>query len=201
VRITPRPTDHGALGHYRVAQTVSLVAVQTTTGSLFTFRWTDTTRLAVITKLRLEFLQTANATAALFPLWQAFIARSFTGADTLGTTVTITGNNMKKRTNMGTTLVQEIRYANTSAGLAAGTRTLDANPVFELPCHIMTTISTTGLGMTTYRKDLDIDVGDGIHPIVLGTSEGLVIKGNTNFGAAGTGTLSVDLSWMEVTAY
>lgn len=200
LRTTPRPMDHGALGHYRVAQTISLVAAQTTTGSLFTVRWTASTQLVVLTKIRLEFLQTGNHTANLNTKAQVFAARAFTTADSGGTAITLTGNNAKKRTSMGTSLMGDMRFASTSAGLTVGTRTLDSNPIFEMPIYIITT-ATVATVMPTFRKDLDIDVSDGTHPYVFASSEGLVVKMSNNFGAAGTADLGIDLSWAEVTAY
>jgi hypothetical protein len=197
LRTSPRPLD-AFLGHYRLATTVALVVTQAANGTLFSFRWGDATRFCVLQKLRLEILQTAAATATIMPSYQAFIARSFTVSDSAGTAITITGSNMKKRTNMGTTLVTDIRKSAVAAGLTAGTRTLDAEPIIEL---------TTNSAITTpnaiaYRKELEMDSGDGLHPYVFAQNEGFIVRGPTVvFGAAGTANLLVDVAWAEVTAY
>jgi len=171
---------------------------QAANGTLFSFRWGDATRFCVLQKLRLEIMQTAAATATIMPSYQAFIARSFTASDSAGTAITITGNNMKKRTTMGTTLVTDIRKSAVAAGLTAGTRTLDAEPIIELATN--STITTPNA--ITYRKELEMDAGDGIHPYVFAQNEGFIVRGPTVvFGAAGTANLLVDLAWAEVAAY
>ena len=198
IRMAPRPIEHGALGHYRLATTVPLVVTQAANGTLFSFRWGDATRLCVIQKLRLGILQTAAATATLFERYQVFIARGFSLSDSVGTAIVMTGNNMKKRTNMGSTLVTDIRKSAVAAGLTVGTRVLDADPVLELEhAHMITTAN-----INVVEKQLDTDAGDGVHPWVLAQNEGLIVRGPTTvFGAAGTADLLVELAWAEVAAY
>ena len=198
VRTVPKPIEYGALGHYRVAATVGLLATQAANGTLFSFRWGDATRFAVITKLRLSIMQTTAATATIMPNFNVFVARGFSVSDSAGTAVTLTGNNMKKRTSMGTSLVTDIRYSAATAGLTVGTRTLDAQPILVMPTQ--QTITTPNA--TLYQVELDVGVGDGNHPIVLAQNEGIIIQGpSVVFGAAGTANLVVDMSWAEVTAY
>jgi hypothetical protein len=199
VRVTPRPIDYGTLGHYRIAQNIALVVTQAANGSLFSFRWGDATRLCVVSKIRLTVVQTAVQTATIFTNFQVFLARSFTVSDSVGTAVTLTGNNMKKRTSMGTTLVTDMRFSAVAAGLTAGTRTLDAAPILEMPTQqLITTLPT----FDYYVSELEIGAGDGNHPIVLAQNEGFIVRGPTvAFGAAGTANLVVEVSWAEVTAY
>ena len=197
-RITPRPLEYGAFGHYRLATTVALVVSQAANGSLLSFRWGDATRLCVINKVKISCLQTAAATATIMPSFQVFVARAFTASDSVGTAITLTGNNMKKRTSMGTTLITDIRKSAVAAGLTVGTRTLDAEPILELAANQ----SITTPNATIYIAELDIGAGDGNHPIVLAQNEGLVVRGPTVvFGVAGTANLLVEISWAEVTAY
>ena len=198
VRITPKPLEYGAFGHYRVAATIPLVVTQAANGTVFSFRWGDASRIAVITKLRLSCMQTAAATATIAPNFNAFIVRSFTVSDSAGTAVTLTGNNMKKRTSMGTSLVTDIRYSAVAAGLTAGTRTLDTQPIMVLPAQ--QTITT--INPTLYTQELDVGVGDGNHPVTLAQNEGIIIQGpSIVFGAAGTANLVVDMSWAEAASY
>jgi hypothetical protein len=198
LRTMSRPLDHGSLGHYRLATTVALVVTQAANGTLFSWRWGDATRFAVLQKLRLSLLQTAAATATIMPSYQAFMARSFTASDSAGTAITLTGNSMKKRTNMGTTLVTDIRKSAVAAGLTAGTRTLDADPFMEMATN--STITTPNA--VVYEKELEIDMAHGPHPYVFAQNEGFIIRGPTVvFGAAGTANLLVDISWAEVAAF
>lgn len=201
-RVTLRPTDYGALGYYRLATTIPLAVTQAANGSLFSFRWGDATRFCVLYYIRLEESMTsATATAAIIDeRYQVFIARSFTASDSVGTAITLTGNNMKKRTNMGTTLVTDIRVSAVAAGLTVGTRTLDANPIMELQTMVLAAIPTANFVMP-YSKLLDMRNGDE-SPIVLAQNEGFIVRGPTTvFGAAGTANLIVDIAWAEVTAY
>lgn len=202
LRSTIRPVDYGALGSYRVAQTVGLVVTQAANGTLFSFRWADATRFCVIHYLRLQEIQTsATATAALNDLrYQVFIARGFTASDSAGTAITLTGNSMKKRTSMGTSLVTDIRFSTVAAGLTAGTRTLDSNPILELQTNVLAVFPTAGFSQP-FSKELDLTNGQD-SPIVLAQNEGLIVRGPTTvFGAAGTGNLLVDMSWSEVTSF
>jgi hypothetical protein len=199
LRTTPRPLEYSGFGHYRLATTVALVATQAANGTLFSFRWGDATRFCVLEKLRLELIQTSAATATIMPSYQVFIGRVFSVSDSAGSAITITGNNMKKRTStMNTTLVSDIRKSTAIAGLTAGTRTLDAEPIIEMATN--STITTPN--PIVYRKELEMDQGDGVHPYVFAQNEGFIVRGPTVvFGAAGTANLLIDLAWAEVAAY
>jgi hypothetical protein len=145
----------------------------------------------------LQFLQTAAATATISPTFDIVLARSFTASDSAGTAITLTGNSMKKRTGMGTTLVTDIRKSAVAAGLTAGTRTLDADPVLSMPV----TSTITAVNTSLYAADLDFDSGTA-HPIVFSQNEGFIVRGpSIVFGAAGTANLIVDVAWAEVTAF
>lgn len=197
MRVTNRPMDHGSFGQYRLATTVSLVATQAANGTLFSFRWADATRLCIPFFIRLTSVQTAAATGTIAPSFQVFIARSFTVSDSAGTAITLTGNNMKKRTSMGTTLVTDIRKSAVAAGLTVGTRTLDAEPILELP-----TIQTvTTINNTMYSNNVDFTNALD-HPEVFAQNEGFIVRGPTVvFGAAGTANLLVEVAWAEALAY
>jgi hypothetical protein len=141
--------------------------------------------------------QTAVATATIAPVFEVFVARSFSASDSVGTALTLTGNSFKKRTSMGTTLVTDIRKSAVAAGLTAGTRTLDGDPLMQLG-----TIQTvTNVNTTTYSKTVDFT--DGMdHPLLLATNEGFIVRGPTIiFGAAGTANLLVEMQWVELTSY
>jgi hypothetical protein len=196
VRVVQKPFEYGAFGHYRLSATIPLVVSQAALGTLFSFRWGDATRVCSLLFLRLTCLQTAVATATIFPRFQVVIARGFTASDTVGTAITLTGNNMKTRTSMGTTLVTDIRQSAVAAGLTAGTRTLDANPILDMPTQ--QTITTADQQM--YVKDMLIPAG--LHPHVFAQNEGFIVRGPTTvFGIAGTADLTVDIAWLESTVF
>jgi hypothetical protein len=194
----PKPDEYGSLGHYRFARIIAIQVNQTSNVSLGAFRWSDATRFCIIKKIRLSCLQTAAATATIFPRFQVFVARSYTANDSSGVALTLTGNSFKKRTNMGTTLVGDIRVSNVAAGLTAGTRTLDADPIIDMSTQ--QTITTPN--NVRYDAELDIGAGDGNCPVILAQNEGIIVRGPTTaFGAAGTADLVWDMSWAEVNAY
>lgn len=184
----------GALGHYRLATTVPLVVTQAANGTLFSFRWGSAARLCYPVYIRLSVMQTAIATATINPRYQVFVARGFTASDSAGTQITTTGNNMKKRTIMPTSLVIDIRKSAIAAGLTAGTRTLDAEPILELATNSTITV----LNNTLYSQELDLTQRVE-HPLVFAQDEGLIVRGPTTvFGAAGTADLVVELAWAEL---
>jgi hypothetical protein len=196
-RVIHRPLAYGSLGHYKLAQVIGLLATQAANGTLFSFRWGNASNLCVITSLRISLVQTAAATATIMPTYQVFWARSFSASDTSGTAVTLTGNNMKQRTSMGTTLVTDIRFSAAAAGLTAGTRTLDSAPVLTL----LTNSTITTPNSTIYANDLDLD-NRGVHPMVFAQNEGFIVRGPTVvFGAAGTANLVVEVGWAEVAGF
>ena len=197
MRVTNRPIDHGALGHYRLATTVPLVVTQAANGTLFSFRWGNSSNLCVPLFMRLEVMQTAAATATIMPSFQVLIARNFTTSDSAGTALTLTGNAFKKRTSMGTTLVTDIRKSAVAAGLTAGTRTLDTDAMMEMSTQQVITTPN----ITAYNKIIDF-TNAGDHPLVLAQNEGIIVRGPTVvFGAAGTANLLVEMAWAEVAAY
>jgi hypothetical protein len=197
LRTTIRPTEYGAFGQYRLATTVPLVVTQAANGTVFSFRWGDASRLCVIQDIRLQFMQTAAATATIMPVFSVFQARAWSVSDSAGTALTLTTNSFKKRTTMGTTLVTDIRKSALAAGLTAGTRTLDADPVLQLAVNSSITTPNASL----YVNDLDLDSGTA-HPLIFTQNEGFIVQGpSIVFGAAGTANLLVDVAWAEVAAF
>lgn len=204
-RTTGRPIDHGAFGHYRLAMTSGTMAAAAVAGSeLFQFRWTDATRLCMVQKVLISAGANAAATAAGLVNFDLFIARSWSAAGTGGTAATLTGNNQKVRSTMGTTLLGEARCA-TTAALGAGTKTLDAQPIGNVFAGIGTGAITTALNLNFIDKIdlLEIDADMSIHPIVLTQNEGLVIRTSAAAAmpAGMTWGFSVTVVWCEASNY
>jgi hypothetical protein len=204
MRVSGRPIEMGTLGHYRLSMaTGTIAAALAANGELFQFRWTDATRLCVISKILVSAGALAAATAAGLVSLEAVVARGWSAAGTGGTAATITGNNQKTRTSMGTTLLGEARCA-TTAALGAGTKTLDTQGVGNTVLGIGTGAITAAINMTLIdRVDLvEIDADLSVHPIVLAQNEGFVIKnGATAWPATMTWGLGVTIVWAEVAAY
>lgn len=206
------PLDYGSLGHYRIQSVTgtlaaALAAGSGTAGHVFAFRWGDATRLCVITKLKTRFLPLTPFTAATLTdhtSFDAFIVRSYTASHTGGTALTPTGNNNKMRTSMGTSLATDVRIA-TTAALTAGTHTFDAFPFAQSirkgnrvnpAAATEETIMPQADGM-----EMEFDMGGGDHPITLAQNEGIVIRNRTVWPAAGTGILTVQIAWAELSVF
>lgn len=203
-----RPITYGALGHYRVQRaTGTLAAALAANAVVYSFRWGDATRLAIITKIKTRFLPLTPFTAATLTdhtSFDAVIGRTFTASHTGGTAITPAGNDAKMRTSMGTSLITDLRIA-TTAALAGGTITLDASP-FAQSLRKGNRVNPAAateetIQPTTDGMDIDFSMSDGDHPIVLAQNEGFVIRNRTVWPAAGTGILSVQVGWAEVTVF
>jgi len=206
LRTSARPLEYGLLGHYTITTSIQLVVTQAANGTLFSFRWNPPAAnlgaLCVITGISLDAHQTASATATIYPNYQVFIARSFTASDSAGTAITLGGNQFKRRTSMGSSLVADMRKSAVAAGLTVGTRTLDLQPILELDTAQIITVgsATVAPGQILYLENLLTRMDAGEHPHVLAANEGLIVRGPTIvFGAAGTAEVTVRLAWAELT--
>jgi len=196
MRATLRPIDAGALGSYRISQLSGTMAAGLAANSeIFQFRWSDATRLCVVTSVIFDGLSgSATAFAAGFGKVDMLVARSWTADGSGGTAATITGNNAKQRTSMGTTLLGASRIASTAA-LTAGTKTLDNQAVGQYSAAFGTTASVQ------WMPQFDLFHADpgGESPLVFAQNEGLVIRATVP--ATGTWQFGVTVAWTEVTAY
>jgi hypothetical protein len=200
-RVTARPTDHGALGHYRVAAvTGTIAATLAASAQLFQFKWTDATRLAVITYLQWKFKTLTVFTSATLTDFgvDMFKVTSY-AAGGGGTTL---GAPSKMRTNMGASLVGGINIATT--GLLTAATTLDAVAIAQSIGHPNRRTPATAIEEPLDQVPLGLfnpDAGHGEHPLVLAQNEGFVLRNRVIWPAAGTGVLQVEMAWAEVAAY
>lgn len=208
-RVSNRPLDHLTLGHYRIGQSTGLLTGTGVTagGTLFSARWTDATRLAVLTRLSARFTVTTIFSAPQEIGVDAIIARSWSAADSAGTALTLGGNNQKMRTSMGSTLFTTAAEMRIGAAtiVTAGTRTLDANPIIggSGVTHDLNVAGGTNQLIATPSIGFDFfaEPADGEHPIVLAQNEGIVIRNTVVFPAAGVARLWIQMVWTEVAAY
>lgn len=196
LKVQQMPLDYGALGIYRKGLlTGTMAAGLAAAANVFSFRWGDATRLCVLQKLICDGLSgSATAFTAGFGSLRAFFARSFTASDSTGTAATLTGNNNKLRTSMGTTLLTDMRISATAA-LTAGTRTLDTDPFSQISLTFGTATSAQYLNPTVMYGE---DVGPEM-PAIFAQNEGFVIQ--ATFPATGTWQTGFTARWAEVTAF
>lgn len=191
------PAPFGALGIYSAAVLSGTIGAGLAADSeILQFRWTDATRLCLIHSVTLDGVDgSATAFTAGFGRIYATIARSFSAAGTGGNTATLTTNNGKLRTSMGTTLLGELRSASTAA-LGAGTKTLDALSIGQVSLTFGTATSVRYL-----PSPVPLFSTDGVNsmPIVLAQNEGLVLRAVVP--ATGTWQFGATIKWSEVAAF
>jgi hypothetical protein len=191
-------------GEYRasfMSGAVTLAAAETTTaGHMFVMRVpTAETKKAIIRYVGCEFA-TVTAAGAQQPMgYSLIVARAFTVAYTGGTAIdmfTITGS-QKVRTDQATTLftANNVRMC-TTAGLTAGTQTLDSQ------AYSRKMFLSPVLGEVA-RVDLLDARDDGVNsvrsPIELAADEGIVVRNTILMGATLVGNLIINVEWDEVT--
>jgi hypothetical protein len=202
LRVTGRPIDYGALGFYRLSMASgTMAAALAANAEIFQFRWPDATRLAMVTRIAISAGANVAATAAALLSLRVTAARSWTVAGSGGTRATLTGNNAKLRTSMGTSLVNDAGCA-TTAGLTAGTKTLDNQDLGGVAFGIGTGALTVSLPLTflPLTELLNIDASND-HPLILAQNEGFVIRSGIIFPAGMTWAFTVNVSWAEIAAF
>jgi hypothetical protein len=194
----------GAGGAYRIGPTSGVMAVSLGANTeLFQFRYvTAASRIALVYKVSISAgAQVAASTAALISL-KLTAARAWTAAGTGGTRITLTGNNAKLRTSYATSEVNDAGIS-TTAGLTAGTKTLDTTDMGGISIGIGTGAITTGVQLTLLPKTPLFDAdGEGQHPIVCANQEGFIIRNGAVAWPAGmTWHFTVEVLWLEVPAF
>ena len=194
-RVTVRPIDVGSLGAYSVAATSGTIAAGAVANApVFSFRWGDATRVCLVRKVSVAMASLATGFAAGIGQLGFIIARGFSSSDSGGIVLTLTGNNAKRRTSFGSTLVTDSRISSTGA-LTAGTRTLDTNDASLLQFAVGTATNTVMLAtMPIWSPDW---AGDW--PLVLVQNEGFIIRATVP--ATGTWQVQVCVEWCETAAF
>lgn len=194
-RVTLRPEDYGSLGIYGLGGVSGVMAAGLVAGStIFSLRWGDATRFALIKRVVLSMGCDTVAFAAGSAIFNMFIARSFTVADSAGTALTPTGSSNKLRTTgMGTTLLTDARISSTTL-LTVGTRTLDGQAAGNIVAGVPAVA-----GQNIVPPAALFDQRPGEHPLFLAQNEGLIIQATVP--ATGTWKFGVKVDYLEVTAY
>jgi hypothetical protein len=196
LKVQQMPLEYGALGIYRKSLVSGTMAAGLAAASpVYSWRWGDATRLGVVQKTMLDGLAgSSTAFTAGFGRFQMFAARSFTASDSAGTAGTLTGNNSKLRTSMGTTLLTDVRISST-ATLTAGTRTLDTDPMGQYTWQFGVVVSVQYVtSVTIFGEDVGPDM-----PYVCAQNEGFVHQATVP--ATGTWQFGVSTRWAEVTSF
>lgn len=187
---------NGLLGSYSASHLSGTMAAGLSAASeIVHFRWTSTTRSALIHSVTLDGLSgSATAFAAGFAKVDLLAARAWTADGSGGTAMTLTGENAALRTSMPVTLVGAIRGSDTAA-LTAGTKTLDSQPLglFAFSTGTVTSVIYVPQPVALF------DERAAQHPIILAASEGIVVRATVP--ATGTWQFGVTVRWSEVELY
>lgn len=195
LRVTLRAEDYGNLGIYAVGGASGVMAAGITADStIFSFRWTQAVNLALIKRFILSAGNGGTAFAAGLWKFDLFVARSFSVADSGGSSLLPTGNQNKLRTSgMGTTLANDIRISSTAA-LTVGTRTLDSQSLASVAGGVPATAGSLLLAPFAM-----FDQRPGEFPLVLAQNEGLVLR--CSVPATGVWQFGLKLDYTEIAAY
>lgn len=195
LRVCPKPVDFGALGCYSKGMlSGTMAAGLAAAGLVAAFRWGNVTNLCLVTQLRVGG-GSIGAFAAGFASMALSHRRAYTASSSGGTAGTLTGNNSKLRTSMGTTLLTDIRIA-TTAALTAGTSTGDTDAEAVAVGSITATAGDVLWPPATQLWNCD---GADEYPIVYAQDEGFQLLATVP--ATGTWTFGFDVKWYEIAAY
>lgn len=199
IRYSDRPPE--ILGAYQLAAVSGTLGGVAAGAAVFSWRWNPSvaTNLCMIRRVEVGFATTTAFTAAQSVQYSMTIARSFTGSDSGGTSLSLAqANTGKMRTampNSAFTSSGNIQIGNTGA-LTAGTRTLDSFPIgFAATAGPAAAAIPTFMPITPIYQHL---AGD--YPLILANNEGFILSNVIAMGAAGIINLTVNVEWMELSA-
>jgi hypothetical protein len=198
-----KPDPVGLLGHYKTSHRHVLVNVQAANSMLFALRNMHATNLIVVHTIRVEWIQTANHTAAILDSLDIYRLTSFSVTPT---TNTVTPVLSKLRTSFGTLVdgtdlaVRGVTVAGAAAGMTGGTQTKDTAPLRQFGQWMLATLPTAGPPPQIDRAYWTA-VGDGESPLILVQNEGFLIENRVVLGAAAGSAVSIDIEFSVATAY
>ncbi len=201
--MTAKPIPVGALGHYRWSGTTGTIAAALAANAqLWYLRWTDATRIALITKIRVSFQPLTLFTAATLTDFGFDLFRATSISAGAGGTQITAASVTKMRSSMGASLAADMRIA-TTGNLTALT-TLDTYPI----CSSVGDTQRVNPAAATEEQRVNdptllfqVDMASGEYPLVLAQNEGVVLRNRTVWPAAGTGIVQVEIAWAETTLF
>lgn len=186
--------------HLLTASTGAVTVAQAgtaTLGHIFTFRWdpTDTTQHCYVWGIWARFTLTTAYTTAQETGCDLILAKPYTVAHTGGTAVDVGGtiSTTNKLLTANTTIAAASCRVATTAGMTAGTHTLDANPI------AVTSGWSTGIGSQVCDADGGpralFDANKVGAPLILSGDEGFIIRNLVLMGAVGVGRWDFTVSY------
>lgn len=192
---TPYPVDYGLGGCFQICSKSGVMTAGLAVNSpIYSFRWTSATLNALVRRVRIQAWSLGTGFTAGVAMFDMFVCRAWTVADSAGVADTLTTDNGNLRTAMPSTALPELRHSSTAA-LTAGTRTKDAQPLDSMMFGITTAINTsfsTGVVKLFERNGAE-------HPLLLSANEGFTVQATVP--ATGTWSWLITTEWDEVPFY
>jgi len=192
----------GANGAYRLCEETGLItgiaAGSVSAGHLFALRYAHASKLMLITMFRARWVTVSGFTAAQEVGMQLFRTTNFTVAHTGGTTITTTGEELRKRATHGNANNITANIS-TTAALTNGTHTLNTHKLAAGG------FAELAAGAAVPKGFFEINVNPNcpsyMYPIVLSNNTGLILRNSIAMGAGGTARVAVEVEWLEVDSY
>jgi hypothetical protein len=162
--------------------------------AIFSFRNLSANAL-IVRRVGVGFLTTTAFTAAQEVAFGLKFARAFTGSDSSGTAIALTGSNCKQRSSLASLTSVDCRIS-AAAALTAGTKTLDTNDLGVVGFYS----NAAGASLSPSLNNL-LSHDEGDYPLVLAQNEGFNIMSLVALGAAGVGVAYVNMEVAEATGY
>lgn len=201
IRVSNRPWEHDAGGHYRTSARSGVLTSATVAagGVLAAFQWNVSSIAALILRVRAYYVPTTVFTAAQELGLDLVRATAFPIAYTAGTAMTPT----PMRATMPLSSVSDFRIAPATVLTAPATLpTFDANPI-EIGGGLVNVVNAAAA--TAYVNpgpffgfDYEARVERGEFPLVLTKGMGFAIRNTVVFPAAGAATLVVNVVHIEI---
>lgn len=199
LRVVPGPMDHGARGAYSASFITGILGAALGANSeIFQFRFVHASYFALVRSIKLSASVSTTFFAAGVPVQiEGRSARAWTAVGTGGTGITFAGNDAKKRTDFGSTVLaaNDVRIA-TTAALGAGTKTLDGTAFASIVAGGPITASLNGTIFAPHTILYQRDTSEE-YPLLYENQEGFVIR-SVAVPATGTWTASVTIEWSEI---
>jgi hypothetical protein len=197
-RVALYPPD--SLGHYRLVATsgvlTGVAAGTATAGFLFALR-APSSNVMVMQRMKVKVWTIIQPTATLEISLKAFRLTGYTVAVSGGTTISLSSPQFKKRTSYASTTIQAASIA-TTAGLTAGTHTLDTNEFCSEGISEPAAAEATS-PMLMEMEYLGNEAGE--HGMVFTGNEGFIVRNEVLMSAAYTCRMSVAVDWFEVATW
>ena len=196
LRVSMRPWEHDAGGHYRIAgRSGAVTGTAVVAGApVFSYQWKPGVgMLAALLRLRAMWVPTVAFTAAQELGLDLMHVTGFTAGDSAGTNITP----MPLRKSFPTSSATTVQIAAATL-LTAGTRTLDAN-VLDVGGGLVNVVNAaagtayvnpSSGGTPQFGFDYD-PLSRGEMPLIMANAEGFLVRNTVVFPAAGTATLIV----------